>query len=245
MNLATPSRPNAKLPNHILSALPAAEYQQVEPFLRTVHLERGQVLYEIGDTIQRVYFFSAGFASLVLTSTQGVDVEVCVVGNEGVVGDEAAREKGKAFRRTVVQMSGDVRVLPAPIFRQEFDRSKVWRDLVLRHQQSTIAQTSQSTLCNRLHQVEERLARWLLMAQDRCGTDQLNLTQEFLSQMLGVRRSGVTIAAGVLRAAGAIDYKRGAITICDRHRLRGCACECYDELKKTIRSFGLDPAAKA
>jgi len=174
-----------------------------------------------------------------MTSMEGVDVEVCLAGNEGMVGDEAARDGGVSFRRALVQTSGDALVLPSEIFRREFQLGGALQSAVLRHQQTSLAQTSQTTMCNRLHSVEERLSRWLLMAHDRTQGDRLELTQEFLSQMLGARRSGVTIAAGLLRDAHAIKYTRGAITVADRDCLESCACGCYLELERLLRETGL------
>ena len=218
--------------NLLLAALPQAEYQRLAAHFRPIDVSRSQVLYNAGDSIDRVYFLNGGVVSMTLTSAQGTLVEVGLIDSEGVIGSGTALTDGVTIHQIQVEVPGSGVYMPAAIFREEFKRGGTLQDLVLQHWQFLSLQTSQCALCNRLHTVEERLCRWLLMMHDRVQGDKLDLTQELISHMLGVRRSGVTTAAGILRGAGLISYRRGHITVMDREGLEESACECYQEIRR-------------
>jgi len=221
--------------NHILATLPQVEYEHLVPHLRRVNLPLAKVLYKEGDAIDRVYFVEKGVTSMVLTTREGVEVEVGLVGPEGLVGLGGLIPDSKSLGKMAMQMGGNGWQMPASVLRDEFKRGGVLQDLVLQFNQAFAIMASQTALCNRLHTVEERLSRWLLQVHDRVRKDDLELTQEFLSQMLGSRRAGVTVAAGALKKAGFIDYNRGSITILDREGLENAACECYGVAKDLFR----------
>ena len=218
--------------NWLLAALPELELERLRPHLRSTSLPVGQILHESGECIERVYFPDSGMVSLVLTSGDGTNVEVGIVGREGMVGTAALLQSNQTISQAIVQIAGCGWRLPAEVLRAEFKRGGLLQDQMLRYAQTLLMQTSQTALCNRLHTVEERLARWLLMAHDCVQSDTIGLTQEFIADMLGTRRTGVTIAAGVLRQEGLIDYTRGYIKITDHEGLKSAACECYPILHK-------------
>ena len=217
--------------NRLLQMLPATEYERLLSQTETVCLPVKTVLYEAGEPITHVYFPQSGVISLVNVMSDGGVVEVGTVGNEGMAGLPvflgAASSPTKAFS----QVEGSAKRIEAPAFRHAIDEREELRTVLQRYTQALMSQMAQSVACNRLHTVEERLARWLLMTHDRAGTDQLALTQEFLSDMLGVRRAGVTVAAGALQKAGLISYRRGKITVLDRLGLEEASCECYRIVK--------------
>lgn len=217
--------------NQLLAALPETEYQRLIPHLELVSLSRGQVLYDAGELIEHVYFFNQGLCSLVTFMENGTIVEVGLVGKEGMVGLPVCWGGKTTINQAMVQISGTAMRMKAEHLKIEFNRGDTLHSLLLRHTQALFTHTCQSTACNRLHTIEERLARWLLSVQDRMESDVLPLTQEFLSHMLGARRSGVTVAAGILSQAGMIRYSRGKITILDRESLEAIACECYGVIK--------------
>ena len=227
----TPS-PLKSRDNHILAALPDFEYQRLAPHLRPVHLSLGDILANEGAPVQRIYFINTGVISLVLTAAEGTDVEVGLIGPEGATGIGSVLTETPSISRMTVQSKGNAVYLPADIFRQEFHHNPTLQRLVLRHLQQLTIQTAQCGLCNRLHTVEQRLARWLLLMQDRVDSAELELTQEFIADMLGIRRSGVTVAAGTLRDMNIIEYRRGCITILDQQKLEDTACECYAEITR-------------
>lgn len=223
-----PTRERAAPPaNLLLAALPAREYRRLLPHLEPVPLEFGDILYEPGDAIPHVYFPGSGIISL-LSKVGGRKVlEVGVVGNEGVAGLPAVLGVRASLNRGLVQSAGAaVRVKAAPL-RREFERGGALRRLLHRYLHSLLTQISQSAACNRFHGAEARLSRWLLMTHDRVGADEFRLTQQFLSNMLGVRREAVSKAAGALQRRGLVDYTRGRITVLDRAGLEAAACECY------------------
>lgn len=229
MSLSTaPSKPTAAPPkNHLLAALRPSEYEALRPHLKPVLLTLSQILYNEGDLVADVYFVNAGIVSHVLTAHTGQDVEVGIVGFEGMVGLEAMLVGGRLMSRAIVQLDGKALKLPASIFREQFQRGGNLQQVVLSYQQAMLGQRSQGALCNALHNVEEHLSRWLLMSHDRVAGDEIEMTQEFIATMLASRRSGVTVAAGILRSAGLIDYKRGCVKILDRAGLEEAACPCY------------------
>ncbi len=232
VTLPTSHRKIVPVQNKLLASLPPLEFERLQPHLRAVRLSVGEAIYETDHLLHGVYFLNSGVVSHVLTSQEGTDVEIGIVGREGALGTIAMLGDGKTTNRAVVQIAGQGWWVDARILREMFLRGGRLQMLLLHHLQASLDQTAQIVLCNRLHTVEERLSRWLLMTRDRVDSDDLPLTQEFISNMLGTRRSGVTVAAGILRQAGLIDYRRGSITILDREGLEHTACECY----ATIRS---------
>jgi CRP-like cAMP-binding protein len=229
-SMSTPESLN-RPENQLLAALPDEDYQRLLPHLEEVQLPLKQVLYEPGDRLETVYFPNHAMVSLVAIMEDGATVEVGLVGIEGVIGLPTVLGGRATVYQAIVQLPGSGIKLDANIFRTEFDRGGELQRLVLLYTQALLTQVSQNAVCNRLHSVDERLARWLLSVQDSLKQDELPLTQEFISQMLGTRRASVTVAAGTLQEQGIISYSRGKITIIDRTRLRESSCECYDVIK--------------
>lgn len=218
--------------NQLLAALPAQEYQRLVPYLEHVVLTTQQVLYDSYEPIEYVYFPIQGLASLLYTMEDGETVEVGLVGHEGIVGLPVILGGMKTTNQAVVQIAGNAMRMEASRLKREFDRGGKLQKILLRYTQALLMLVSQTAACNRLHTLDERLARWLLLVQNRLQSDELPLTQEYISQMLGTRRSGVTVAAGTLQEAGIIRYKRGKITILNQENLEGTACECYRVIQK-------------
>jgi len=223
--------------NRILAAVPNQEFGRVSPHLESVHLEKGEVVYMAGDTIRHVYFPISGLLSLLSTTETGSTVEVAMVGNEGVIGLPVILKKGMIPYEVIVQVTTDAFRIKAEVLQEEFDKGERLQKLMLRYVSVLIAQISQSSICNRFHTLEEALSRWLLEAQDRVNSDTLNLTQEIISNALGVPRTGVTMAAGSLQRAGLIRYSRGRIVILDRARLEANSCECYRIIHDEVDHF--------
>ena len=218
--------------NRLLASLPEAEYHELLPHLEPLELPHGKVLYEIGDEIDQHYFPSQAMVSLVTQMKDGKIVEVGLVGNDGVTGISALMGRTNSFERALVQIpDGGFRVKRAWL-QERFEKGGALQRLLLGYMNDLMRQVSQTAACNASHIVEERLARWLLMCSDRINSLELNLTQEFISEMLGTRRGTVNVAAITLQSAGLIRYVRGHITILDRPGLEGFACECYDMLRK-------------
>jgi CRP-like cAMP-binding protein len=223
--------PSPKAVNRLLAALPEAEYQQLVPLLEYVPLPLKQVLYKRGESIEYVYFPHRAIVSLVSTPEEGSNVEVGLVGNEGIVGIPAALGDNIATTTAMVQREDSGMRMEASLLKTEFQQGGSLQNLLLRYTQALYAQTSQTAACNGLHQLDEKLARWLLLVCDRVESNELQLTQEFISQMLGVRRAGVTEAANRLQTAGLIRYTRGRITILNRQELEAASCSCYGIIK--------------
>jgi CRP-like cAMP-binding protein len=221
--------------NQLLIALPPEEYQRLAPHLESMSLPLHQVLYEPGEPVNYVYFPIKAMISLVSTTREGATVEIGLVGREGMVGIAAVLGGRSMISRTVVQIAGDVLRIKASILKAEFDRGGYLQTLLLRYVQALFTQVSQHAVCNRLHSLEERLARWLLSVQDCLQRDEFTMTQEYIAEMLGSRRSGVTIAAGLLQKKGIIHYRRGNINILDRQRLEESCCECYNLIRSECR----------
>jgi CRP-like cAMP-binding protein len=217
--------------NRILAALPPEEYDRLAPHLEPVKLRQGQPLYYAGDRIKHAYFPSSALISLVARLSDGSSAEVGVIGFEGATGIPILLGVNRAPQDCVTQFAGGAARVRADVFRAESERPGALRELLLRYTHSRMFQLAQSTLCYRHHHVEERLARWLLTGSDRCAIEDLPLTHEFISEMLGTRRASVTDAAIMLQAEGFINYRRGQITITDRAGLEGFACECYYVVK--------------
>jgi CRP-like cAMP-binding protein len=214
--------------NRLLAALQDAEYQHLVPHLEHVSLSLKQVLYDVGEPIEYVYFPHRSIVSCLSTMADGSMVEVGLVGNDGVAGIPAALGDNIAITTATVQVPGSGMRMKASVLKTEFQRGGVLQNLLLRYMQALYALVTQNAACNRLHQLDGRLARWLLLVCDRVESNELPLTQEFIAQMLGVRRAGVTQVANMLQQAGLIRYKRGKITILKREELEATACECYE-----------------
>jgi CRP-like cAMP-binding protein len=214
--------------NRLLAALPDAEYQHLIPHLQHVSLSLKQVLYKVGEPIEYVYFPHRSIVSSLATMEDGSMVEVGLVGNDGIAGIPTALGDNIATTTATVQIPDSAMRMKASLLKTEFQRSGSFQSLLLRYMQAQHAFVSQNAACNRLHQLDGRLARWLLLVCDRVGSNELPLTQEFISQMLGVRRAGVTEAANTLQQAGLIRYNRGRITILNREGLEAFSCECYE-----------------
>jgi CRP-like cAMP-binding protein len=234
---AVTSRPPKTNPNLLLAALPAADYARIAPTLSVVPLKLKEILHKPGERIEYVYFPGAGFCSLLASLEDGGMVEVATVGCEGMIGTTAMLDGSSANAITMVQGESDTCYrMPADAFRREMDRRGPFYELLTRYSQALIGFIIQSTACNAVHSVEQRLARWLLMARDRMGSDDFPLTQEFVSMMLGASRPTVTIVAGTLQKAGLITYRRGRLRIVDRGRLEAASCECYRTATDLLRS---------
>jgi CRP-like cAMP-binding protein len=217
--------------NKILAGLPAKEYARLAPHLTAVSLPLGENLYKTEDAIEYVYFPNSGVVSLVAHMQEGASVEVGLVGNEGMVGMPLVLGDDISPNEAIVQIADGAMKMKASVLVAELARAGQLQVLLLRYTLAAIRQISQTAACNRSHHVGERLARWLLTCHDRVNGDELKLTQEFIAEMLGTRRSGVSEAAMLLQAAGFIRYSRGHITVLDREGLEEFACECYATVK--------------
>ena len=217
--------------NHLLEMLPAEEFERLALNLEPVHLSLGEVLYESGDKLRYAYFPTDCIVSLLYVMESGDSAEIAVVGNEGIVGVALFMGGDSMPNRAVVQSDGYAYRLRAPLIQKEFGRNGPLLRLLLRYTQALITQMSQTAVCNRHHSVDQQLCRWLLLSLDRLQGNQLKMTQELIANMLGVRREGVTEAAGKLQRAGLIDYSRGHITVLNRPGLEARVCECYQVVK--------------
>ena len=218
--------------NLLLAALPEDQYQGLLPHLEPFALDHGKILYEIGEPIKYCYFPCDAVVSLVTQMEDGKIVEVGLVGNEGVTGLSFLLGQKKSAERAIVLIpNGGVRA-KADVVLKEFMRGEGLHSILLRYLNSLLRQVAQTAACNASHTIEERLSRWLLMCHDRVPSDQINLTQEFIAEMLGTRRATVNVGAINLQSAGLIKYNRGRIQIVDRPGLEGFACECYAAVKK-------------
>lgn len=223
-------------PNRLLASLPSADFELLGRHLKTIKIVHGTVLFEARDSIKRVYFPHSGIISLVVGLKDGQTIEVAMIGCDSVVGGSLALGGGFALNKGIVQASGVASILDASRFRKATAANIALRETLFRHEQAMFAQAQQSAACNATHTVEARLARWLLRSRDLLGGDTLSLTQEFLGQMLGVRRASVSLVANTLQNAGLIKYARGRIQITDLKGLKKAACECYGAVKaKTDR----------
>lgn len=217
--------------NRLLAALPDAEYQHLVPHLERVLLPLKQVLHKRGESIEYVYFPHWAIVSLISTPEEGLNVEVGLVGNEGIVGIPSVLGDNIATTTAMVQLAGSGMRMEASLLKTEFGQGGVLQSLLLRYMQALYALASQNAVCNRLHQLDKRLARWLLLMSNGAESNELKLTHEFISKMLGVRRAGVTEAANDLQKAGLIRYSRGKITILNRQKLEAVSCSCYGIIK--------------
>lgn len=218
--------------NRLLGLLAARDYASLRPHLERLPLEYRQSLYGADKTIEFVYFIETGVGSLVNTMANGQAAEVGTIGNEGVVGLPIVLGDDRAPTSVYVQVPGVGLRMKASLFKRELARSPAMQVVMLRYVHALFNQVAQSAACNHFHSLEQRCCRWLLMTRDRMGSDEFLLTQEFLAMMLGVQRSGVSIAAGGLQRAGLITYKRGNVAILDRRGLKKLSCECNDVSRK-------------
>lgn len=224
-------------PNHILAALPVAEYDQLQPYITTVQLTTDTVLYKSEESIAAVYFPTSAVISIVGSTQEGSSTEVGMIGAEGMVGLPAFFGADTHPYQVICQLPGEALKLPVEILRDVLNHSSTLNRTLLRYSYTYLVQLAQSAICNRFHPLEERLCRWLLIAQDRAKRDQLQFTQEFLAQMIGARRVAVGLTANTLQAAGLIRYHRGQITILNRSGLEESACECYQVVRKEFDAF--------
>jgi len=218
--------------NQLLACLPDAEWQRWLPQLEPIDLPLGKVLYEADEKLTSVYFPTTGIVSLLYVLDSGASAEIAVVGHEGVVGISIFMGGGSTPSRAVVQSAGKGYRIPASAIQAEFEHSSPVMHLMLRYTQALITQMSQTAVCNRHHSLDQQLCRWLLLSLDRLPGNELVMTQELISNMLGVRREGVTEAALKLQGAGIIRYSRGRIKVLDRPKLEERTCECYRVVKR-------------
>jgi len=229
--MPSPHSPNQ---NHLLAALPATEFGRVSPHLELVTLPLGEVLYEPGGQLQHAYFPTTAIVSLHYVMESGASAETAGVGNEGVVGISLFMGGDTTPSSAVVQTAGHAYRLDSRLLKEEFKRGGLMQHLLLRYTQALITQVTQTAVCNRHHSVEQQLCRWLLLTLDRVSSRELVMTQELVASMLGVRREGITEAAGKLKHAGLISYRRGHISVLERSGLETRVCECYAVVKKEL-----------
>ena len=218
--------------NRLLAVLPAEEYARLLPDLEPVVLPLGNALAESGDLMRHVYFPTTAIVSLLYVMEDGSSAEIAVVGNEGIVGVSLFMGGETTPSRAAVQSAGHGFRLPGQLLKDEFYRAGPMQRLLLRYTQALLTQMAQTAVCNRHHSLDQQLCRWLLLSLDRLPSAELIMTQELIANMLGVRREGVTEAAGKLQKAGLLRYQRGRITVLDRPGLEARACECYEVVKK-------------
>jgi len=226
------SSPHSPKQNHLLDALPAEDYARLLPDLELVPMPLGWVVYESGVHMDYVYFPTTSIVSLLYVTENGASAEIAITGNEGLIGISLFMGGESTPSRAVVQSEGDAYRLKEIVLKKEFALGGQLQHLALRYTQALITQMSQTAVCNRHHSVDQQLCRWLLLSMDRLAGNELRMTQDLISNMLGVRREGVTEAAGHLQAAGLIRYSRGKITVLDRPGLEQRVCECYAVVKK-------------
>jgi len=226
------SSPHSPKQNHLLAALPAEDYARLLPDLELIAMPLGWALYESGAHMGYLYFPTTSIVSLLYVMESGASAEIAITGNDGLVGISLFMGGESTPSRAVVQSAGNGYRLKASILKREFALGGQLQHLALRYTQALITQMAQTAVCNRHHAVDQQLCRWLLLSLDRLPSNELMMTQELIANMLGVRREGVTEAAGKLQAAGLIHYYRGRITVLDRAKLEQRVCECYAVVKK-------------
>jgi CRP-like cAMP-binding protein len=241
--LSTRNRPPpapSPVRNLLLAALPEDDYRRIAPTFTLIRLTLKEILYKPGEPIRHVYFPGGGFCSVVTVLRDGSMVEVATIGREGMLGVSAVMDGGPVASAAMVQAESDTCYrMSATAFRREMGRRGAFYKLLTHYEQALVGVVMQSTACNAVHSVEQRLARWLLMAQDRVEKNDFPLTQEFVAMMLGATRPTVTIVAGTLQRAGLITYHRGHVTIVDRETLENASCECYQAARDLLRGVML------
>jgi CRP-like cAMP-binding protein len=220
--------------NHLLASLPAAEFARLAPHLEPVPMLLGEMLYEPGGRLQHVFFPTTAIVSLLYVLESGASAEIAGVGNEGILGISLFMGGDTTPSSAVVQTAGHGYRLQAKLMLAEFNRGGLMQRLLLRYTQALLTQMCQTAACNRHHSIEQQLCRWLLLTLDRLPSNELVMTQELVASALGVRREGITEAAGNLQRAGFIRYRRGHIAVLKRSGLEGGACECYGVVKKEL-----------
>src|SRR5512134_3990691 len=220
--------------NMLLAVLPAAERERLYPHLEPVSMALGDVVYESGSRQEYVYFPTTSIVSLLYVMEDGASAEIAVVGKEGMVGVALFMGGETTPSRAIVQSAGSAFRLSGQLMKREFTRAGPMQHLLLRYTQALLTQMAQTAVCNRHHSVDQQLCRWLLLSLDRLPSNKLTMTQELIANMLGVRREGVTEAAGKLQGAGLIRYSRGHITVLDRPKLEHRVCECYGVVKREM-----------
>jgi CRP-like cAMP-binding protein len=240
MSVSIPIKNNA-VKNHLLAAISVEEFVRLEPHLESISLPLGEVIYESGDKMTHVYFPTTAIISMLYIMENGATAEIGIAGNNGLIGSALFMGGESTSSRAVVQSKGDAIRIKANALQTEFDRGGFFQKLLLRYTQSLITQISQTAVCNRLHNVDQQLCRWLLINHDQLETNKLIMTQELIANMLGVRREGVAVAAKKLQEKGLIEYVRGTITMLNRKGLEEAACECYqivmDEYERLLGKY--------
>ena len=233
--------PNQTIRNSLLAALPAADLERLAPHLKLVALPLGEMLYEPGSRMRRVFFPTTAVVSLYHVLESGASAESAGVGYEGIVGISLFMGGDTTPSSAAVQIAGSGYSFEAALLREEFSRAGAVQNLLLRYTQALIAQMAQTAACNRHHSVEQQICRWLLMTLDRVPAREIVVTQEMIAGVLGVRRESVTEVAGVLQRAGFIRYRRGHISVLDRSGLNGHVCECYAAVKRELHQLLANP----
>lgn len=242
--MSHPMQSGARPANRLLQALPRAEYERLRPSLESVQLSWKDVLYEADTPIEHVYFIEEGVGSILARSYTESTVEVATIGNEGMVGIPLFLGADRNGTRAIVQVPGAAMRMTSAAFLAKVGPDSTLHHLLHQYTQTLMTQMAQGVLCNRLHAIDRRCARWLLQTRDRVSADEFALTQEFLGQMLGVRRQSVNVVQSLLQRAGLISYSRGSITILDRPGLEAASCECYAIIRDEFdRLFSLGNGA--
>jgi CRP-like cAMP-binding protein len=223
--------PDIAHPNRLLASLPRQEFELVRPYLKVKKLVPRDILFTMGDRLTQLYLPHTGIISLVVELSSGAGVEAAMIGNDGMTGAASFLDGGIALSTGIVQVEGEASTLGGHSVRQIAQKSSRFLEALIRNQEAVFAQAQQSAACNAMHKAEARLARWLLRANDLVNGRPLHLTHEFIAQMLGVRRTSITVLASGLQNAGLISYRRGVIEIADVARLRAVSCECYAAVK--------------
>ena len=235
-----------QFPNYLLASLPAADFELLRPHLKTEEMAGETVLFEAGDTVDRVYFPHTAIVSLVVNLSTGEMIEAAMVGRDGVVNGLAALGgQPISLARAIVQMAGASSVIDLDELRRIVGKSSALKQILLQHEQFILAQSQQSAACNAAHSVEARLSRWLLRAHDLNGSHTQQFTQEFLAEMLGVRRTSVSIVASLLQQAGLIKYRRGHIEITNMEALQDASCECHETVRASYRRLLGQPSSRS
>ena len=221
----------------VLAALPDEEYQRLLPHLSKITLRQGEILHRPDTPPNSVYFLDEGVASLSVTHSDGVNLELSIVGNESTLGERAIFTHGYFIVQCSMLTDGSGYKMPPGLFQEEFYRGGRLHDLIINHLEARITETAQTALCNQTHLIEQRLSRWLLTLADRVSSEKLGVTQEIIANLLGVNRPSISIAAKTLREKGLIRYSRGIIAIVDRDGLEKETCECYEVIKQTVETY--------
>jgi CRP-like cAMP-binding protein len=229
--------PRGLIENRILAALPDSEREPILAHLEPFRLNHSEVVYEMGERMRHVYFINSGMISIISHTIGGETLEVGIVGYEGFIDSSVFLRAELSQYRFLVQGRGDALRMSADTFKAECGRQSSLQNLIRSYTQARMTQITQAAICNRFHDIETRLSRWLLLCQDCMKSDELELTQDFIAMMLGTHRPGVTIAARILQTAGLIRYNRGHITILDRQALEAAACECYKIISDALEGF--------